>query len=332
MEACLLKKGKLMKSLSTPVAAEMQPAQKIELSERRIRKQNQKTALIFWGFVGPLILGLIVFFYIPILWGIVLSFADARATITPTRFVGFQNYIAMLTDPNFTHALVTFGIFALIIVPTTFACSLGLALLVNSIKFAQGFFRSVFFLPTACSYVLASVVWKMSIFNGTFYGLANSVLHIFGRQPIVWISSPNPPWYWLVLATVRLWLQLGMYMIIFIAGLQDIPRELYEAAFVDGARRGWQTFWNVTFPLLRNASISILLLNVIAAFQAFDEFYNIMTGGNVILARPPLVYLLEVALQNQDYGLGSAGGIILTLIIVVFSLVQGKLLGFGTRD
>lgn len=321
-----------MKSLSTPVAAEMQPSQKIEISERRIRQQSQKTALIFWGFVGPLILGLIVFFYIPILWGLVLSFADARATITPTRFVGFQNYIQMLSDPNFTHSLVTFAIFALIIVPTTFACSLGLALLVNSIKFAQGFFRSVFFLPTACSYVLASIVWKMSIFNGTFYGLANTVLHVFGIAPVVWISNPTPPWYWLVLATVRLWLQLGVYMIIFIAGLQDIPRELYEAAFVDGAKRGWETFWGITFPLLRNASVSILLLNVIAAFQAFDEFYNIMTGGNVILARPPLVYLLQVALTNQDYGVGSAGGVILTLIIIAFSLVQGKLLGFGTRD
>jgi multiple sugar transport system permease protein len=321
-----------MKSLSTPLAAEMPSAQKVELSERRIRKQNRKTALVFWGFVGPLILGLIVFFYIPILWGIVLSFSSARATITPTGFVGLQNYIEMLTDANFTHSLVTFGIFALFIVPTTFICSLGLALLVNSIKFAQGFFRSVFFLPTACSYVLASIVWKMSIFNGIFYGLANEIIHIFGLPPIVWISSPNPPWYWLVLVTVRLWLQLGMYMIIFIAGLQDIPRELYEAAFVDGARRGWQTFWNVTFPLLRNASISILLLNVIAAFQAFDEFYNIMSGGNTILARPPLVYLLQVALTNQDYGAGSAGGIILTLIIVIFSLVQGRLLGFGTRD
>src|SRR5690242_12471500 len=108
-----------MKSLSTPVAVEMQPSQKVEISERRIRQQSQKTALIFWGFVGPLILGLIVFFYIPILWGIVLSFGDARATITPTRFVGFQNYITMLTDPNFIHSLVTFGIFAVIIVPTT---------------------------------------------------------------------------------------------------------------------------------------------------------------------------------------------------------------------
>jgi multiple sugar transport system permease protein len=218
-------------------------------------------------------------------------------------------------------------------VPTTFAASLGLALLVNSAKYAQGFFRSVFFLPTACSYVLASIVWKMSIFNGSTYGLANNLRETFlHADPIAWISTPNPPWYWLVLVTVRLWLQIGTYMIIFIAGLQDIPRELYEAAMVDGAKKGWQTFRNITFPLLRNASISVLLLNIIAAFQAFDEFKNIMTGGNEILARPPLVYLLNVALTDQNYGYGSAGAVILTLIIVIFTLIQGRFLGFGRSE
>jgi multiple sugar transport system permease protein len=321
-----------MKSLTTPPLAAAQHTHEVKLISRRKRHINQKTALVFWTFVGPLVLGLIIFFYIPIIWGLVLSFSEARATVSPTEFVGLQNYISMLSDQNFTHALGVFTIFAIFIVPTTFAFALGLALLINSIRFAQGFFRSVFFLPTACSYVLASIVWKMSIFNGSNYGLANTFLHLFGIDTVSWISSPTPPWYWLVLITVRLWLQLGIYMIIFIAGLQDIPRELYEASYVDGARKGWQTFWAITFPLLRNASVSILLLNIIAAFQAFDEFYNIMTGGNQILARPPLVYLFNVALTNQDYGLGSAGGVILTLIIIAFSLIQGRLLGFGRRD
>ena len=323
-----------MKSLSTPTVAAEQSSQPGKQIARRTRYQSYKTALAFWGFVGPLLIGLTIFFYIPIIWGFILSFADARATIFPSRFVGLQNYIAMLQDSAFTHALLTFIVFTIIIVPVTFVCALGLALLVNSTKYAQGFFRSVFFIPTACSYVLASIVWKMSIFNGIFYGLANTILHAFGQAPIVWISTPNPPWYWLVLGSVRLWLQVGLYMIIFIAGLQDISRELYEASYVDGAKKGWQTFWSITFPLLRNASISVLLLLVINAFQAFDEFFNIMgsTGGNAILARPPLVYLYDVALTNQNYGYGSAGGIILTLIIVVFTLIQGRILGFGTRD
>ncbi|GHO47896.1 carbohydrate ABC transporter permease [Ktedonospora formicarum] len=322
-----------MKSLTASTPTEMQSEQELQQRARqRVQRQKLKTALIFWGFVGPLFLGLIIFFFIPIIWGVVLSFFEARATVLPTQFVGLQNYITMLNDADFRHSLLVFTIFAFFIVPTTFALALGLALLVNSVRFAQGFFRSVFFLPTACSYVLASIVWKMNIFNGSTYGLANAIRHAFGLDVIVWISSPNPPWYWLVLTTVRLWLQLGIYMIIFIAGLQEIPRELYEAAFVDGAKKGWQTFWSITFPLLRNASVSVLLLNIIAAFQAFDEFFNIMTGGNSILARPPLGVLYDVALTNQDYGLGSAGGIILTLIIIIFSLIQGRLLGFGTRD
>lgn len=320
-----------MKSVSTITPAEALTSGAQE-SMKRVRLRSLKTTLLFWSFVGPLMLGLIVFFYIPILWSIVLSFAEARATLTPTGFVGFQNYRALLGDPEFIKALVTFTIFAVFIVPTTYVCALGFALLVTSIKVAQGFFRSVFFLPTACSYVLASIVWKMSIFNGLSFGLANTFLHVFGHDPISWISSPNPPWYWLVLVTVRLWLQVGIYMIIFIAGLQEIPRELYEAALVDGAMRGWQTFWHITLPLLRNASIAVLLLNVIAAFQAFDEFFNILSGGNQVLARPPLEYLYNIALSDQNYGYGSAGAIILTLIIVIFTLLQGRFLGFGRSE
>lgn len=298
----------------------------------QVRWRHFKTALVFWCFVGPLLLGLLVFFFIPIIWSLVLSFSDARSTLTPQSFAGLSNYRAMLTDPAFLQSLGIFLVFAVFIVPITFFGALGLALLVKSIRVAQGFFRLIFFLPTACSYVLASIVWKMSIFNGTFYGLANQLLQLVHLPPVNWIFTATPPWYWLVLVTVRLWLQLGLYMIIFLAGLQEIPRELYEAAMVDGAKRGWQTFSRITFPLLRNASISILLLNVIAAFQAFDEFFNIMSNGNSIQARPPLVYLYNVALTGGNYGYGSAGALILALIIVCFTLLQGRILGFGKAD
>ncbi len=297
-----------------------------------LQRRNRSTAVAFWCFVGPLLIGLLIFFFLPIIWSVVLSLSNARSTLTPQGFVGLSNYRVMLTDPNFIQALGTFLIFGLFIVPLTFVFALGLALLVTSIRFAQGFFRLVFFLPAACSYVLASVIWKVSIFNGTFYGLANQVLALLHIAPIQWVFTSNPPWYWLVLVTVRLWLQLGLYMIIFIAGLQEIPRELYEAATVDGAKRGWSTFRYITFPRLRNASVSILLLNIIAAFQAFDEFFNIMSNGNSILARPPLVYLYQVALTDGNFGYGSAGALILTAIIVCFTLLQGRILGFGQAE
>lgn len=286
--------------------------------------------------VGPLVLGLLIFIYIPIIWGLILSFSQADATVIPTAFVGFDNYRSMLSDTDFQRALITFTLFALFIVPTTFVCALGLALLVNEAKFLRGFFRSIFFLPTAISYTAASVIWRMSLFNGLPYGLVNMVIGLFGVSPISWIGTTTPPWYWLVLVTVRLWLQLGFYMIIFLAGLQDIPRSIYEAAQVDGARAGWATFRNITLPMLRNTSVAVFLLLLIAAFQAFDEFYNILTGfgsiGNAILAQTPLMYLYQISFGQLDFGRGDAGSFILTAVIVLFTLLQGRILGFGRSD
>ncbi|WP_439662579.1 carbohydrate ABC transporter permease [Lentzea sp. HUAS TT2] len=281
----------------------------------------------FWLFVGPFAIGLLVFVYVPIGWSLLLSFFDARNTVTPTEFVGLRNYVDMLTDGPFLSSLGTFSVFAAFIVPLTFVLALALALLVDQISFMQAFFRSVFFLPTACSYVVASLVWKLSIFNGLRSGLANTVLDLFGAEPVAWTVSTSPPWYWLVLVSLRLWLQLGFYMILFIAGLQRIPRVLHEAAALDGARP-WQAFRFVTLPQLRTTSVAVLLLLLIGAYQAFDEFYNVLgtDRGYPPFARPPLIYLYYTALGSggQDFGHGSAGAVILTVLIIGVTLLQGK--------
>ncbi|GAA1568459.1 sugar ABC transporter permease [Kribbella sancticallisti] len=299
------------------------------------RKSRQSATrgniLWFWAFVGPFVLGLLVFSYLPILWSLVLSFFEAQNTVTPSKFVGLQNYLDMLTDRNFLSSLGTFTVFAIFIVPLTFVMSLALALLVNQVKVARAFFRSVFFLPTACSYVVASLIWKLSIFNGVRFGLANTVLGWFGIDQIAWLSTVDPPLYWIPIVSVRLWLQLGFYMILFIAGLQRISPTLYEAAYVDGARPGWQVFRYITWPQLRATSVAVLLLNLIAAYQAFDEFYNLV--GNVNFARPPLVYLYSISLGSiQDLGHGSAGAMILAVVIMVLTLLQSKIFGFGKAN
>ncbi|MEV6241651.1 sugar ABC transporter permease [Lentzea sp. NPDC051838] len=284
----------------------------------------------FWLFVGPFAIGLVVFVYVPIGWSLLLSFFDARNTVTPSEFVGLRNYADMLTDQPFLSSLGTFSVFAAFIVPLTFVLALALALLVNQITFMQGFFRSVFFLPTACSYVVASLVWKLSIFNGVRFGLANTVLGWFGAEPVAWTVSTSPPWYWLVLVTLRLWLQIGFYLILFIAGLQRIPQHLYEAAWIDGAKPGWQTLRYITLPQLRTTSVAVVLLLLIAAYQAFDEFYNVLgtDRGYPPFARPPLIYLYYTALGSggQDFGHGSAGAVILTLLIAGVTLLQGRVI------
>jgi multiple sugar transport system permease protein len=298
---------------------------------RGLRGLRGSNTLNFWLFTGPFLIGLAVFVYVPIGWSVWLSFFEARFTVTPDEFVGLDNYRQMLTDPGFTGALGTFTVFAAFIVPTTWALSLGLAMLVHRLRFMRAFFRSVFFLPTACSYVAASLVWKMSIFNGVRFGLANTVIGWFGVENIAWLADPDPPWYWLVIVTARLWLQSGFYMILFLAALQNIPDELYEAAAIDGARPGWQTFRYITLPQLRATSTAVVLLLLIAAYQAFDEFFNLLS--KTTWGRPPLVELYYRALgQNQDYGAGSAGAVILTLLICVVTLAQGRFMGFGRSE
>lgn len=308
-----------------------QPAPAKVSKDRPRRGLRASSTFNFWLFTGPFLIGLIVFVFVPIGWSIYLSFFEARFTVTPSEFVGFENYKQVLTDVDFLNSLVTFSVFAAFIVPATWALSLGLALLVNRLRFMRAFFRSVFFLPTAVSYVAASLIWKMSLFNGVRFGLANTVLSWFGIDNIAWLAVPDPPWYWLVIVTVRLWLQSGFYMILFIAALQNIPRELYEAAAIDGAKPGWQTFRFITLPQLRATSTAVILLLLVAAYQAFDEFFNLLQKAT--WGQPPLVELYKMALgENQNYGAGSAGAVVLTMLICVVTLLQGKLMGFGRGE
>jgi multiple sugar transport system permease protein len=301
---------------------------------RRPRTLRQNRNRWFWVFVGPFLAGLLVFVYVPILWSVYLSFFDARNTVTPTKFVGLGNYVYLLRDPAFVSSMGTFLVFAAFIVPVTFACSLGLALLVNKARVAQAFFRSAFFLPTACSYVIAAMIWRLSFFNGARFGLANSLLRSLGFDNVNWLSGGNYG-YWVVLVSLRLWLQVGFYMILFLAGLQRIPTDTYEAAAIDGAV-GWKVFRWITLPQLRATSVAVVLLLLIAAFQAFDEFYNtlISVGGYPPFARPPLVYLYLISLGggSQDLGLGSAGTIILTAVVVIIGVVQLKIFSVGGKE
>ncbi|MEU0999744.1 carbohydrate ABC transporter permease [Streptomyces tibetensis] len=318
-----------MSTTTTRGVAQPAPA---KVSKPRPRRGLRASSTFnFWLFTGPFLLGLVIFVFVPIGWSIWLSFFEARFTVTPSEFVGFDNYKQVLTDTNFRNSLVTFTVFAAFIVPATWALSLGLALMVNRLRFMRAFFRSVFFLPTAVSYVAAALIWKMSIFNGVRFGLANTILGWFGVDNIAWLANPDPPWYWLVIVTVRLWLQSGFYMILFIAALQNIPQELYEAASIDGAKRGWQTFRHITLPQLRATSTAVILLLLVAAYQAFDEFFNLLAKAT--WGQPPLVELYKMALgQNQNYGAGSAGAVVLTLLICVVTLLQGKIMGFGRGE
>ncbi|MGW8765188.1 carbohydrate ABC transporter permease [Streptomyces sp. NPDC055815] len=320
-------------STSPPRPATTPPRTRAKRPPRR--KADRSAVLAFLVLTAPMLLGLALFKYIAIGWSFVLSLGEARGTLDPTRWVGLDNYATLLADPGFRSSLVTIVLFTLFIVPVTFAASLALAVLVNRIRRGRAFFRTAFLLPAAVSYVAAALVWRMSLFNGLPSGIANTIGGLLGFDPVPWIATQHPPLYWIVLVTLRLWLQLGLYVILFLAGLQAIPPQLYEAAALDGAS-GQRMFRHITLPMLRNTSVALLLLMTIAAFQAFDEFYNLFSGGlggsRTAPVSPPLVHLYNVALGDQNYGVGSAGAFLLTLIIVAVTLLQGRLVGFGRKD
>jgi len=303
---------------------------------RRPRSRTDRSALgAFAVLTSPMVLGLGLFKYVAIGWSLLLSLAEARGTLNPTRWVGLDNYRFLLADPGFRGSLLTVVLFTAFIVPVTFAASLALAVLVNRVRRGRAFFRTAFLLPAAVSYVAAALVWRMALFNGLPAGIANTLGALLGFDPVPWIATQHPPLYWVVLITLRLWLQVGLYLVLFLAGLQAIPPQLYEAAAIDGAS-GWRMFRHITLPMLRNTSVAVLLLMTIAGFQAFDEFYNVFSSGvggdHTAPVHPPLVYLYNIALGDQNYGLGSAGAFLLTLLIVAVTLLQGRITGLGRKD
>ncbi|MET9674831.1 sugar ABC transporter permease [Streptomyces sp. NPDC006482] len=281
---------------------------------------------------APMLIGLGVFKYVAIGWSFLLSLSDARGTIALGSWVGLENYQRLLSDQAFRDSLLQILVFTAFIVPVTFAASLGLALLVHRVRRGRALLRTTFLVPAAVSYVAASLLWKMSLFNGLPTGIANMIGGLFGAEPVPWLQSSSPPLYWVVLVTLRLWLQVGFYMVLFLAGLQAIPREVNEAAALDGAT-GRRLLTRITLPMLRNTSVAVLMLLFIAAFQAFDEFYNLfnsgLSGTGTAPVQTPLVHLYNTAMGSQNYGLGSAGAFLLTAVIVGVTLIQGRFTGFG---
>ncbi|WP_328302063.1 sugar ABC transporter permease [Streptomyces sp. NBC_00435] len=284
---------------------------------------------------APMLIGLGVFKYVAIGWSFLLSLSDARGTIAPSHWVGLDNYRVLLSDRAFRDSLLQILLFTAFIVPVTFAAALGLALLVHRIRRGRAALRTAFLVPAAVSYVAASLLWKMSLFNGLPAGIANTVTGWFGADPVPWLQTTSPPLYWIVLVTLRLWLQVGFYMVLFLAGLQGIPKELHEAAALDGAT-GLRLLRGITLPMLRNTSVAVLMLLFISAFQAFDEFYNLfnsgLSGTGSAPVQTPLGYLYNTAMGSQDYGLGSAGAFVLTAFIVGVTLIQGRFTGFGRKE
>jgi multiple sugar transport system permease protein len=274
--------------------------------------------LVPYIFISPNIIVFAAFMLFPILFAFYMSFHEWSLIGVP-QFNGLDNYVRMVHDELFWQSLGHTIVFTAGTVPTSIALGLAAAMLLNRELPARGLLRSVIFLPVIVSGVVTALVAAW-IFNDN-YGLINSLLKAAGLEPIPWLSSPT--WAMPSLIITTLWIRIGFCMVVYLAGLQGIPSEYYDAAQVDGAS-GWRQFRHITWPLLAPTTFLLLVINVIFSFHVFDLIY-VMTGGGPGFSTTVLVqYIYESAFASREMGYASAMGIVLYLLIVVLTVFQWR--------
>ena len=278
-----------------------------------------------WLFLAPALLVLAVFFLLPVLGALALSFTDydlyALADLHNLRFVALGNYWMLLHRPQFWAALGHTFYFVVAGVPLSLATSLGAALLLHSpLARCKSFFRTALFAPVVTTAVATAVVWRY-LFN-TKYGWANHLLGMLGIHPVDWLGDPH--WAMPTIILFAVWKNFGYNMIILLAGLQAIPGELYEAARIDGAS-AWRQFRHITLPMLGPTLLMVAILTVSGYFQLFAEPY-VMTDGGPLESTTSVLYLMyEDGFQWWNLGVATAEAFVLFLVMFAATVAMLRL-------
>ena len=276
-------------------------------------------------FLAPALIPIFIFFFVPAIGAFVISFTDfdiySLGDLQNARFVGFKNYIQLFEDALFWKAMQNTFYYVLVGGPLSVALSLGMALLVNS-KLARfkGFFRTVYFVPVVTTLVAVAVVWRF-MYHPRF-GILNYALSFVGIDPVDWLGDPT--WAMPAIILLSAWKGFGYNMIIFVAGLQSIPTELYEASRIDGAST-WQQFKRITLPILVPTSVFVGIVTMISNFQLFAEPYVMTQGGPVHSTLSIVLLMYEQGFRWWNMGYSAAIGFILFGIILIISLLQSRL-------
>jgi len=274
-----------------------------------------------WLFSAPALLAIVLFFVLPTFASLALSLTDfdiyALADIRNLRFIGLDNYAALLADPLFWTALHNTLWFVVLGVPLVVTISLAAAILVNERVVAwRPVWRTAFFAPYVATLVAAAVVWKYLLH--TRYGLVNYALGALGLPPVDWLGDPR--WAIPAITLFVVWKSFGYAMLIFLAALQTVPRELDEAARIDGAG-WWSRLRHVTLPAIAPAAGLVAVLTIVAMFQLFAEPY-VMTEGGPAQSTVTVLYLMfEEGFQWWNLGTGAAVAVVLFVCILAAALL-----------
>lgn len=291
--------------------------------KKKPRRDSQLKAAIL--FLIPASIGFIVFFAWPALRGLYLSFTDYNL-LRPPSFVGLDNYIAISTDPVFWNSLKVTLEYVFINVGVQTIAALLLAVLMQ--RFTRSMVvRGVIMLPYLIANVIVALVWFwLCDYN---LGIINAVLDFFGIDKVGFFGNENLAMG--TIAMVNVWRHLGYTALLLFAGLQAIPKDVYEAAEVDGAGE-WRVFRSVTLPLLRPVLAFVLVVTVVGSFQIFDTIAVTTGGGPVDATRAINYYIYQRAFERLDFGYASALAVILMIILAAIALLQNKLLRANESD
>ena len=288
-----------------------------------ISSYHQKESRLAWLFSTPAMILLLIFLIIPFILAIGMSFTNMRLIPNPnvpTEFVGLRNYIRLFSDDVFLKGLLNNFYFVIVVVPIQTAFALGLAILINQELKGMNIFRTIYFSPVVTSMTVVAIVWTLLYNPGE--GLINAFLHVisFGALgPYNWLTNTKLVFPAIMLMSI--WQGVGFQMVIFLAGLQEIPSSLYEAAEVDGANT-WDKFINITIPQLRNTMIFVIISTTILAFRLFDQVKVMTNGGPSNASMTTILYTVETGWGRLRIGYASAITVIFFIIVLIISIAQ----------
>jgi multiple sugar transport system permease protein len=304
--------------MSQSAASDYYAAKQTPARRKRIRHQARETWMGYL-FIGPMLLGLGVFTVLPILATIFLSLTDWNfvAGIDQIKLSGFGNFAMLFKDPIFLLSLKN-NFILLAVIPITMVVSLLLAIVINKHVYMKGLFKVVYFMPYISSIVAVAVVYQV-LFHPSFGPVNQFLMSIGIGNPPKWLADTK---FALVsVMMIQVWVSIGFYLIIYLAGLQGIPKDLYESADIDGAS-GWRKLISITVPMLSPTSFFLLVTGVIGTFRIFDLISVLTSGGPANSTSVLVYYLYESAFINLKTGYASAMGIILLLVTLIITLLQ----------
>ncbi len=287
-------------------------------NRRRPGRGSYGETIAGYAFLTPTLVFLGLFVLGPLVGAMVLSFQKTNG-FGQGRFVGADNYVQLVSDGLFWRSTVNTTLFTVIVTPVSMALGLGIAVLVNSVLPARGVFRSLLIVPMAVSGV-ATALMGVLIFDQNS-GVLDKLLRFVGLPAVPWQSGGLAAFASVVLVT--LWWRVGFNMLIYLAGLQGISPQLYEAATLDGAS-GWQRFVQLTVPMVGPSTFFLLIMNVIYSFQVFDIVF-VLTGGGPQNATSVLVtYAYDTGFVVRDQGYAAAIGMVLLVLMLAFTVMQWR--------